>query len=68
MILASPVQILCGVAHAVDALVAGEMCQHRLFERLVVLCCNCGAATERATRQAHPRLTINLDTTDACTT
>lgn len=41
-----PVEILSGMAHAVDAVIAGKVAHDRVFQCIMVLPCHVGAAAE----------------------
>lgn len=58
----APVYVLGAVAHAVDAMIAGEGCLHRLLQRLVVLGCHVRTPTKLAPHEGHRGLHIHLHT------
>ena len=62
----SPVQVLCGVAHAVDAVVAWEVVLHRVLQRRVIALAQCRAPSQSAAGKADARLAVHLDPCDAC--
>ena len=56
----TPVQVLCGMTHAVDAMIAREGCLHRAFQGLVILQGQAGAAPQLGPHEAHTGLYIHL--------
>ncbi len=64
-----PVEVAGGVAHAVDAGVAGEVLGNRVLQRCMVACRQRGASPQAAANHVQRRLTVHLHTihASACT-
>ena len=61
-----PVKVFSGVAHAVDAVVVGEVLFDGLLQRQMVLLCQGWSTAQGTSNQPHPSLTIHLHSSDAC--
>ena len=61
-----PVQVLCGVAHAIDAMVSGEVVLDGILQGCVVLASHSRATSHRAADHPNPSLTIHLHSCEAC--
>ena len=62
-----PVEVLGGVAHAVDAVIGGEVLLDGVLQSNMVLLCHCRPTTKGTSYQPYPSLAIHFHPSDACT-
>ena len=68
MLLHLPVKVFSGVAHAVDAVVGGEVLLDGLLQCHMVLLRQCRATTKGTADQPYSSLTVHFHPSDACMT
>lgn len=63
----APVNVLGGMAHAVDGMVAREVARDRVFESRLIVRGHVRPPSQGAPHQPHSRLAVHLDARHPCT-